>query len=141
MVNYFLGRVTDPLILEVRRERGCEFTMENLRQHDIRRWAMGELLIKQKTGLWIDAIETPLDLNGDGKPETFVSKTVKEKAGYAVLDLNAAAGHRLSEGDYGYILPNTAMVAGYTWSGKKYLNPIPNSAIIVNENLKQNYGW
>lgn len=141
MVKYFDGKVTDKFILEVRRERGIELVMENQRQHDIRRWAMGDLLVKQKTGLWIPAIETPLDLNGDGKAETYVSKTVKEKAGLSVLDLNADAGHKLSEGDHGYIMPNTKLVEAYenTWPAKKYLTPIPNSAIL--EGVAQQATW
>lgn len=141
MQAYFLNTVTDKCLLEIRRERGIEFTMENLRQHDVRRWAMGELLIKQKTGLWIDGIEKDLDLNNDGIFESYVSKTIKEKSGRYVLDLAAAAGHKLSEGDKGYILPNTALVKSYTWSDKKYLTPIPKSAIIANPNLTQNNGW
>lgn len=141
MVAYFNNTITDPAILEVRRERGIELVMENQRQSDIRRWHMGELLVKQKTGMWIPQIETPLDLNGDGKPETFVSKTVKEKAGLSVLDLNSNAGHKLSEGDHGYVLPSTTLVQDYRWEEKKYLNPIPVTAITANSNLKQNKGW
>jgi len=141
MKAYFLNKVDNPVILEIRRERGVELTMENQRQHDVRRWAMGELLIKQKTGIWIEEIEKDIDLNKDGVFESFVSKTVKEKSGRTVLDLNAAAGHKLSEGNKGYILPNSALVKDYTWSDKKYLTPIPKSAIIANDKLVQNYGW
>jgi len=141
MVKYFDGKVTDKYILEVRRERGIELTMENQRQNDIRRWNMGELLVRQKTGIWIPATETELDLNRDGKAENYVSATVKEKPGFSVLDLKAAAGHKLSEGDHGYILPNTALVAKYTWSDKKYLYPIPPRALSENKNLTQNNGW
>lgn len=142
LVAYFQNRVTDPLILEVRRERGTEFPMENLRQHDIMRWAQGELLVKQKTGIWIPAIETPLDLDGDGAADSFVSEKVTEKAGLKVLSIaKTGATHQLSEGDHGYILVATATRAGYVWSDHKYLRPIPASARLENDKLEQNPGW
>ena len=98
MVKYFLGEVTDPVILEIRRERGCEFTMENLRQKDDRRWHMGELLVKAKTGMWVcdqanalsQTRDVELDLNGDGKAENLVSAKLSEKKGFLVLAVNAA---------------------------------------------------
>lgn len=142
LVAYYQNRVTDPCILEVRRERGTEFTMENLRQDDIMRWAQGELLVKQKTGIWIPAIETPLDLDGDGVPDSFVSAEVTEKAGLKVLSIaNSGAAHKLSEGDHGYILVATALCAEYSWHDYKYLRPIPASALLENPNLEQNPGW
>ena len=140
MVKYFNGEVTDPVILEVRRERGIELTMENIRQQDIRRWHMGELLIKQKTGMWIPAIETPLDIDGDGTPDSYFSKIVSEKAGLKVLQISDN-NHRLSEGDHGYILPYGINQRQYTWSEKKYLYPVPLSSVTMNDDLDQNEGW
>jgi len=148
MVQYFLNTVTDPVILEVRRERGIEMTMENVRQQDIRRWHMGELLIKQKTGMWIPAIETDLDLDGDGTPDNIVSAVLTEKAGMKVLTINvdgktekSGNNHRLSEGDHGYILPYQANRAQYNWAEKKYLYPVPAATVTFNDNLDQNPGW
>ena len=146
MAAYFPG-VTDPKILEIRRERGIEFTMENLRQQDIRRWHMGELLVKQKTGMWIPAIETELDLDGAGVADSMVSAKLTEKAGINVLTINyngstlSGTDHRLSEGDHGYILPYQANRAQYNWSEKKYLYPVPASSVTMNDNLDQNAGW
>lgn len=147
MVKYFLGTVTDPVILEVRRERGVELTMENLRQRDIRRWHMGELLVKAKTGIWIPSLETPMDLDGDGVMDNIVSSVLTEKPGLKVLTVNyngstkSGAGHILSEGDHGYIITSTKLVAGYNWTEKKYLYPIPSGSVTLNEGLSQNYGW
>ena len=148
MVKYFLGQVTDPVILEIRRERGTEFVMESQRQHDIRRWHMGELLVKPKTGMWIPAIETELDLDGDGTPDNYVSAEVTEKPGLHVLTINvdgkpqkSGTDHRLSEGDHGYILPYRANQQQYRWEEKKYLSPVPSSDITLNPDLSQNAGW
>ncbi len=147
LVNYFLNTVTDPVILEVRRERGVELTMENQRQRDIRRWHLGELLVKPKTGIWIPALETPMDLDGDGKNDNVVSSTKTEAAGLKVLTVNyngstkSGAGHILSEGDHGYIITSTTLCDGYKWEEKKYVYPIPLSSVTLNSNLTQNYGW
>lgn len=147
LVDYFLNTVTDPVILEVRRERGVEMTMESTRQRDVRRWHIGERLVMRKTGIWIDALETPIDLDGDGKNDNFVSSVLTEKAGLKVLTVNyngstkSGAGHILSEGDHGYILTNTTVIAKYQWDDKKYLLPVPLSSVTYNDNLSQNYGW
>ena len=147
MVKYFLGEVTDPVILEIRRERGIEFTMENLRQQDIRRWHMGELLIRPKTGMWIPSIETDLDLDGDGVADNIVSAKLTEKAGLHVLTINyngstlSGTGHELSQGNKGYIMPYRANQKQYTWSEKKYLYPVPGPSVTMNDQLDQNAGW
>ena len=78
MVEYFQKRVTDPFILEVRRERGIELTMESIRFDDIIRWHQGELFARPWMGLWIPATETPLDLNNDGTPDTMVTNDVRK---------------------------------------------------------------
>ncbi len=147
MQAYFENTVTDPVILEIRRERGTEFPMENLRQDDIRRWHMGNLLVKVKTGIYIPSLETPLDLDEDGVADNFVSSKVTEKAGLRVLTVNyngsslSGAGHVLSEGNKGYIKVATGIQQGYYWSEKKYLYPIPAPDITLNDGLGQNYGW
>jgi len=147
LVDYFLNTVTDPVILEIRRERGTEFPMEGLRIQDVKRWHIGERLIMPKTGIWISGIEQNLDLDGDGQPDNYVSAKLMEKAGISVLAINyngsslSSAGHHLSEGDHGYIIAYSTFCEGYTWSEKKYLFPIPSADITLNEGLGQNYGW
>ncbi|MBR1706960.1 MAG: RagB/SusD family nutrient uptake outer membrane protein [Bacteroidales bacterium] len=149
MVKYFNGKVTDPVILEIRRERGIEFTMENLRQQDIRRWHMGELLVRVKTGMYIPALETDLDLDGDGTPDNIVSNRLVEKAAMSVLPVDleggnenfSTSGNYLSDGDHGYILGYTKYQQGYQWTENKYLYPIPSADVTSNPDLVQNAGW
>lgn len=147
LVEYFLNTVTDPVILEIRRERGTEFVMEGLRMQDVMRWHIGERLIMPKTGIWISGIEQNLDLDLDGQPDNYVSAKVMEKAGINVLAINyngsllSSAGHYLSEGDHGYIIAYSAFCEGYSWSEKKYLYPIPSADVTLNEGLGQNAGW
>jgi len=147
LVSYFLNTVTDAVTLEVRRERGTELNMENVRVQDDMRWHMGELFVRQKTGMYVPVIEEDLDLNEDGKVESIVSAKLTEKKGMYLLSINyngstkSAGGHILSEGDHGYILPFTDYVKEYNWSEKKYLRPIPNVSVTMNEKLGQNAGW
>ena len=149
MVKYFNNTITDPIILEIRRERGVEFAMEGLRYQDDMRWHMGDLLIKTKTGMYIPAIEVDLDLDGDGKADNIVSNKLKEKSGMYVLQIDwdggnanfSGAGHRLSEGDHGYILGYKKLSDSYTWPEKKYVRPIPTSDVTLNPDLTQNAGW
>lgn len=141
MVDYFQGKVTDPFILEVRRERGIELTMENSRYQDINRWHQGELFARPWIGIYIPALETPLDLNNDGVAETLVTTDSKKASTLRMLLVGDAsqAGHILSDGDKGNIMPSTKLQRN--WYDYKYLRPIPVTAIQENPNLKQNPGW
>ena len=148
MKAYFLDSVSDPFILEIRRERGTELNMEyNLRVQDDMRWHMGQLFVRQKTGMYIAEIEKDLDLDEDGVVDNIVSAQLTEKKGMYLLSINyngstkSAAGHILSEGDHGYILVSTKYVSEYSWPEKKYLRPIPNVSVTMNEKLGQNAGW
>lgn len=141
MVEYFQGQVTDPYILEVRRERGIELTMEDSRYDDIIRWHQGELFARPWMGLWISAVESPLDLNNDGTPETIVTTNGKLTSTLNILMIDGAseAGHKLSNGTYGNILPATALQRN--WLDYKYVRPVPTTALQENPNLTQNPGW
>lgn len=141
MVEYFQNRVTDPFILEVRRERGIELTMESIRFDDIIRWHQGELFARPWMGLWIPATETPLDLNNDGTPDTMVTNDVCKTSTLNLLMIDNAseAGHKLSNGTSGNILPATALQRN--WHDYKYVRPVPATAIQENPNLSQNPGW
>lgn len=147
MVKYFLDKVTDPFILEVRRERGTELCMENVRQDDDMRWHMGDLLVRQKTGMYIAEIDKELDLNNDGKMDNIVSATKKESPGLGLLQINyngstlSAVEHILSDGNKGYIIPFTKYYKTYKWEEKKYVRPIPNVSVTMNDKLGQNAGW
>ena len=64
--NYYPD-VTSAAIMEIRRERGVELCMEGVRDFDLLRWGCGNLLSTAPwDGINIDAVDTALDLDGNG---------------------------------------------------------------------------
>ena len=141
MVEYFQNRVTDPFILEVRRERGIELVMENLRYYDIIRWRQGELFTRQWLGIYVPAMEEPMDLDDDGTPDNIVTANTSAEGGlkYITVGANSEAGNILSEGDHGNLVPATKIER--SWADYKYVRPIPTSALQENPDLTQNPEW
>jgi hypothetical protein len=138
---YFPG-ISDPSILEIRRERGIELCLEGFRFYDLVRWKRGELMTMVWNGMYVPALEVGMDLNEDGiidvafgKPATrpaSVPSTVKE---YIPL----TGGLVLSNDTNGELrwLGNITK----TWTDKNYFYPIPQNDILTNPNLVQNPGW
>lgn len=142
MVEYFQNKVSDPFILEIRRERGIELTMEDQRWDDIMRWHQGELLARPWKGIWIEESETPLDLDGDDEDDTIVTKNANLKSELNILYIDGAkqSTHKLSHETYGNILP-FCVNSDRSWHDYKYVFPIPATALMQNPNLVQNKGW
>ena len=64
--SVYFPDITDPVILEVRRERGIELCLEGFRFHDILRWKRGDLMLMEWNGFYVPKLLTPMDLNEDG---------------------------------------------------------------------------
>lgn len=144
--NYFPG-INNPVLLEIRRERGIELAWEGLRFNDLVRWKRGELLAKPWNGFYVPALNTPLDLNEDGILDvlfysgsapaaipgvTFVNVSPKLPNGNANPQQLAA----VSSGEIRW-LNNIQR----KWEDKKYLYPIPTNDLLINPALGQNPGW
>ena len=56
-----------------------------------------------------------------------------------MIDGASEAGHKLSRGTSGNILPSTALKR--KWQDYKYVKPIPTTARQENPNLTQNPKW
>ncbi len=136
-------------VLEVRRERTIELMLEGHRKTDLRRWARGENWESMPwEGVYVPAINAPLDMNGDGKAETFFTDLDPKK--WDELGDNKKIAVELTEqktlkkladdpnGGYvmEYVAPNKRI-----WEDKMYLYPIPTQVGIMNPNLVQNPGW
>lgn len=130
---------TDPVVLEVRRERRIELAMEGFRFNDLMRWKEGHLLAEVFYGAYYPAKGT-YDLDGDGKNDVAIvdAKPSPSVPGlqYFVLQPDKA----LSEGDKGKIIVHSK-VAKIFDEEKDYLYPLPISELQLNPQLKQNNKW
>ncbi|MQA91578.1 MAG: RagB/SusD family nutrient uptake outer membrane protein [Gemmatimonas sp.] len=133
--------VTDPVILEVRRERGVELATEGLRFYDIVRWKRGELMEMPWRGFYVPSVDEHLDLNEDGTPDVYFhldDAPADPIQGVFYLDVSGDQ-RTLSEGSYGELewMKNVRRV----WEDKLYLYPIAEADLAVNPGLEQNPGW
>lgn len=144
MADFFKGKFTDPVLLEVLRERGVEMVFEGLRPDDLRRWKLGELFAESgMNGMYVPALGE-YDLNGDGINDVYFYQGTKPSSptpGIAFVDVSpsTAAGRiQLSEGTSGEILWNPGP---REWADKKYFYPVPEADRVRNPALGQNPGW
>ena len=140
MKNQFFPNITNPLILEIRRERGIELAAEGSRYDDLRRWRAGKLLEKVYEGIYIPAKGQLLDLNEDGKADvSFVDKVPASKVPGVTYFVVDGSSSKLSQGNKGNLvwLSNTPK----SYPDKNYYYPIPANEILLNPKLTQNKGW
>ena len=143
--NYF-PNINDAAILEIRRERGIELCMEGFRFYDVVRWKKGDLMEMEWNGMYVPALDMPLDLNEDGVDDVAFYKVMPDPAipGVVYIDVSETIGgipngQRLSNDTYGEItwLNNVPRI----WEAKHYYYPIPEEHRLMNPNLGQNPGW
>jgi hypothetical protein len=145
--------VTSPVILEIRRERGIELSLEGLRYSDLLRWKRGELMEQEWNGFYVPALNTPMDLNEDGildvvfyqgaKPDpeikgvTYVnvSTTIGGKTNSQLLK-NGTSGELTWMKEIERIFDKNEVV-----KEKRYYYPIPQADLQKNPALGQNHGW
>lgn len=142
MMSIYTG-VTDPVILEVRREREIELILEGLRLNDLKRWACGKLWETAAwDGIYIPALDTPLDLNGDGTNDVFVTEDSKYSGPYKSIAMYTGDNLKvvkLADDTKGGYRLNYEI--SRVWNDNMYIYPIPEIVIQKNPNLKQNPGW
>lgn len=140
LMETFYEGVTDPIILEVRRERAVELALEGFRFRDLLRWKLGKNMEKPWMGMYVESLDKLYDLNEDGKPEvSFVRKTPGSKQPGVVYVTVDDVVIKLTEGDHGNIIFHDDFKR--TWEQKNYLYPIPRQETVLNANLGQNPGW
>lgn len=142
MMSIYTG-VTDPVILEVRREREIELILEGLRLNDLKRWACGKLWETAAwDGIYIPALNTPLDLNEDGTNDVFVTEDSKYSGPYKSIAMYTGDNLKvvkLADDTKGGYRLNYEI--SRVWNDNMYIYPIPEIVIQKNPNLKQNPGW
>lgn len=140
MQKTYFPDVSDPSIIEIRRERAIELCLEGFRMDDLIRWKHGELLKLPWNGFYVPALNKPLDLNGDGKLDVsfYTTAPSSKLSGVTYIDVSKQP-QVLSNGSSGELhwLDNIKR----DWHDYQYLYPIPYEDLQVNPNLKQNPGW
>jgi hypothetical protein len=142
----FFPAISDPAILEIRRERSIELYLEVSRFDDIRRWKRGELMEMAWNGIYVPAANQPIDLNGDGNFDVYfyngnIPSEAERIPGVSYLNITQEAGNlrTLSNGTSGEIIWLKSQPR--KWAEKLYHYPIPERHRILNPNLAQNPGW
>ncbi len=131
------------VMLEIRRERAVELAMESESRHDdLMRWKLGSLIAKRYNnegwrGIYVTKDEALNGFQFNGKTYTLRKKDNHTETSYPIANTGADASFSLSDGDYGYLIYHYEL----EWDDCMYLRPIPQSALNVNPNLGQNYGW
>jgi hypothetical protein len=146
VANYFPG-ITDPSILEVRRERGIELSLEGLRFADLLRWRRGDLMQQEWNGFYVPALNTPMDLNEDGILDVAFFQGTRPNpgvTGVTYVDVsprvgNAVNSQLLKNGTSGELIWMNEIPR--KWNERNYYYPIPLNDLQRNPNLKQNPGW
>lgn len=144
LLNYYKGKFTSPILLEVLRDRAVEMIFEGLRPDDLRRWKLGDLFQDAKmNGMYVPKLGE-YDLNEDGVVDVVFYQGTKPnssnpKAAFVQVGAPNEVGKiSLTNGTSGEILWNAGP---RQWLDKKYLYPIPASDLERNPNLGQNPGW
>ncbi|QHV95234.1 RagB/SusD family nutrient uptake outer membrane protein [Spirosoma endbachense] len=143
--NYFPD-IADPVLLEVRRERGIELALEGFRFYDIVRWNRGPLMDQVWNGFYVPALDKPLDLNEDGKNDVVFYKTkpATQLPGVTYVNVaetvNGVANPQRLKNDTSGELTWLSNIPR-KWDEKYYLYPIPENDRLLNPKIGQNPGW
>ncbi|EOR96687.1 Putative outer membrane protein [Arcticibacter svalbardensis MN12-7] len=148
VANYFPG-ISDPVILEVRRERGIELSLEGFRYADILRWKRGKLMEQQWNGFYVPSLVTPMDLNEDGILDVaFYQGTAPTPAVAGVTYVNVSPklgtntnSQLLKNGTSGELIWMNEITRKWDDNDKQYYYPIPQVDLQTNPALGQNPGW
>lgn len=144
--NRFFPNISNPEILEIRRERAVELSFEGFSWPDICRWKAGDLVTNVWDGIYIPELDIPYDMNGDGTLDVCFTKNLTPNKIPGVYYLYV--GEKLANG-----ATNNAQLDSdghtlvfmkdqkRTWNDKLYFYPIPAVDLVKNPNLGQNPGW
>lgn len=129
--------ISDPYLLEIRRERSIEMYLENVRRDDLNRWKCGTLLLREFEGLYIPALGTAMDLNGDGKNDICFNTSGSGSGDVVYIKVGGSTSFKRNAAGNLVYNPGERV-----WEDYQYLYPIPKTAIDINPNLlPQNPGW
>lgn len=146
-------QVSDPVLLEIRRERRVELAFEGFRFDDLMRWAAGKLLEGEPEGLYFPGLGK-YDLTGDDVPDIILideSETIPSGPDKELNELgvpliyyrtslpDGAGDVYLKNGTSGTV--QTVNERGTFVDPKYYYRPVPATQVTINPNLEQIFGW
>ncbi|MFT3902992.1 MAG: RagB/SusD family nutrient uptake outer membrane protein [Niabella sp.] len=144
----FFPDISDPVLLEIRRERQVELALEGFRFNDLRRWKRGELLATLPwTGMYVPVLDQLMDLDNDGKPDVVFydgnqsGSSIEVPNGVAKLPIGGKSTNYLTMTNSNNLEWFKSQTRTWYPDGRQYYYPIPASAIVKNPNLTQNPGW
>lgn len=148
----FYPNVSDAVLLEIRRERSIELIMEASRQADIIRWGVGNNLADAPwDGIIIDALDTALDLDGNGTKDVcfYTTENPGDEAGvkyYPILSGDKVGLHAEAVGSK-YQLRFVRGQEDRYWApdNRMILDAIPNQVVEAYKTagyvITQNPNW
>lgn len=144
--NRFFPDISNPEILEIRRERAIELSFEGFSWSDICRWKAGDLVTKVWDGIYIPQFETPYDMNGDGTLDVCFTKELhptKVPGVYYLyvgefLENGAINNTQIGDDGHSIVFMKDQI---RTWDNKLYFYPVPAPDLVMNPALGQNPGW
>lgn len=115
------GQLVDATLLNIRRERRCEFIGENMRWDDLVRWRaldglLTEKFIPEGCNFW---------------DELYLTANKDENGADIKYDYTGSEKSNISHPSYKYLRPysilkdNNLVYDGYTWAKANYLSPLP----------------
>lgn len=135
----YFPKISDPVILEIRRERAIELCLEGFRLDDLKRWACGDLWENSLwTGIFVPALDTPLDINGDGEYDVYFEDKIQDSK-YSNITIQLASPAKWLSVPGGKVINYD--LKGRKWYDRMYLEPIGTDDITLNPNLAQNPGY
>ena len=152
----FYPDVTDPVIMEIRRERTIELVYEGFREDDLARWKEGESYERMPwIGIHIPDLNVLFDVNNDSESDFYASyDNYRDLPSFAtgrhipLVDVNSSEqGLRADKNPAGGYDLRYETVQKRTWhdDDRQYLAPVPASIIRDYANrgykLDQNPGW
>lgn len=130
---------TDPLILEIRRERRVELAMEGFRYYDLMRWKEGQLLADTFYGAYYP-FKGYFDLDQDGNDDIAVLDTQPSDTRPGVQYFILQPDKALSQGESGRIVVHPNLDKTFV-ENRDYLYPLPLNELLLNDKLTQNPNW
>ncbi len=142
----FFPGISNPEILEIRRERAIELSFEGFSWSDICRWKVGDLVTNVWDGIYVPELDVPYDMNGDGIKDVCFTKNLnpdKEPGVYYLYVGEKLANGATSNSQLGSDGHTLVFMKDQkrTWNDKLYFYPIPAVDVVKNPNLGQNPGW